>query len=136
MKFIYRVGQLIILPLIIFLVFISFTENKNLQDKGPHGGIVKKAENYFIELKNTEDLIKVYLLDNNMKTKENEGISGDARFYLSDNTDFTVELMPEQQEAFSAKGIPGYLTCKITFNVFGRPISARFENEKLIAGKN
>jgi hypothetical protein len=116
-------------------VAISLISSKNSQEKGPHGGIVKKADNYFIEMTNPGKFFFAYLLDKNSKTISNKGISGDVKFFLPDSSIFDVQLKPSADDAFTGEGIPGYSSCKITFNIFGRSISAKFENTLLIARK-
>src|SRR4051812_37856045 len=134
MKSFLKSPQIKIFTFIFILVAISLISN-GFQDKGPHGGIVKKADNYFIEMINPEKFLSAYLLDKSMKTISNKGISGDVKFFLPDSSIFDVQLKPSSDDAFTGEGIPGFYTCKVTFNIFGRSVSAKFDNVTLIAFK-
>ncbi len=106
------------------------------QVQGPHGGIVKKADNYFIEITNPDKFFFVYLLDKNSKTISNKGISADVKFFLPDSSIFNVQLKPSADDAFTGSGVPEFYACRVTFNVFGKSVSAKFENMASVAKKN
>ena len=101
--------------------------------EGPHGGIIKKAEDYHIEIKNSPDtLFFAYLLNKKLNPISNKGISGDARFFFPDSTVFNVRLEPIAEDAFKASTISGFYACKVNFNVFGKSVSAVFEKQQQI----
>lgn len=103
---------------------------------GPHGGIVKKAEGFYIEMENNPDTtFFAYLLNKKLKTISNKGISGEVKFFFPDSTALNVELKPAPGNAFTAKPVPGFNSCKITFLVFGKSVSAPFEKESQTAQK-
>lgn len=100
---------------------------------GPHGGIVKKAGNYNIELKTAYPYLYTFLLDKNIKPINNKGITCEARFVFSDNTDLNVSLISFMNDGFSTKLVTqDYSFVQILFNVKGEAVSSKFENENLI----
>jgi hypothetical protein len=133
MKTLLRSTQIKIFFFIILFVAISQISSNSFQEKGPHGGTIKKAGNYFIEMTNPDKFFYAYLLDKDSHTLSNKGISGDVKFFLPDSSIFEVQLKPSGDNAFSGEGFPGFYSCKISFNVFGNSVSAKFENQTLIA---
>lgn len=108
----------------------------DLPPQGPHEGIVKKSEGYYIEMKNDPDtVILAYLLSGKMKTISNKGITGSVKLFFSDTTAFDVKLNPITGDAFRARVTPGFYGCKITFDVLGKEISARFEKQEQFVKK-
>jgi hypothetical protein len=98
------------------------------QTNGPHDGTVKKADNFFIEMRNEENHFHTWLYDANFKPINNSGITGDVLFFLSDSTTFNVTLKPFLEDEFVCESIPGFYACKITFNVVDKSPSAMFDN--------
>ena len=118
----------------VILFFITLTVIARIVAKphGPHGGIVQKAGEYYIEMKNPEKKFYAYLLDKKFKTISNKDVSGNARFLFSDSTTFDIPLKPAEENAFTCV-VPGdFYKCKITFAVSGNSISAKFDNPKQI----
>ena len=103
---------------------------------GPHGGIVKQAGAYSIEMKENYPDFYAYLFVNNFKPVSNKGITCQARFILPDNTNIDVLLKPFGEDGFTAEsGAFKFYSCRIYFNVFGKTVSAQFENENPIVQK-
>lgn len=104
--------------------------------EGPHGGTVKNADGYSIEMKNNPDTSFVaYLLTEKLKTIPNKGISGEVKFFFTDSTAMDVQLKPAAENSFTARITPGFYACKITFHVAGKDVSASFEKQNQIAEK-
>lgn len=104
---------------------------------GPHGGVFKSAENYNIEVKKTYPSIYAYLLDNKNKPIKNKGITCGIRFLLEGDANIEVQLKPYKEDGFILEsGSMGYNSFRITFNVYGKSVSAVFENESAIVQKN
>ena len=102
--------------------------------EGPHGGILKSADEYYIEMKNNPDTsFYVYLLDNKLRTISNKDISGEVKLFFSDNTSMDVRLTPSVENSFTAVITPGFYACKIIFHVSGKDVSAPFEKQSQIA---
>lgn len=102
---------------------------------GPHGGVVKPAGVYHIEMKNPYGNLYAYLLEADSKPILNKGISCKARYYLPDSTSTEVDLKPFGDDGFTAETTIRFYICKITFDVFGKSVSAKFENENPIVQK-
>ena len=123
------------LPVIIAIILIS--QNYSNQIVGPHGGRLKQAENYNIEMKNPYGEFYTYLLDKNLVpiSNKSKGISCEVNFFILDNmvSDFILE--PKGEDAFFTKITMPYHSCRITFHVFGKKVSAKFESETLIVQK-
>lgn len=103
---------------------------------GPHGGMLKQAENYNIEMKVVHPNLYTYLLDQKLKPISNKGVSCEVKLFFHDNTSIDATLKPFQEEGFIMEsGITDYHSCRITFNLFGKKISTRFENENAIVQK-
>ena len=103
---------------------------------GPHGGIVKPAGAYNIELKSTYPNLYTFLLDKNNKPMRNKGILCEIDFLLSDKTKINSQLTPYMADGFMMElGTFNYSTCKVLYNVYGKTISADFDNESAIVKK-
>jgi len=110
--------------------------NKPQVPIGPHGGKVKKAENFNIEKIQSPENLYAFLLDTNYKPISNKGVIGEVRFYYLDETTSDIPLLPFETEGFVVKMQENqYHSCRITFIISGKSISAKFENESLIVSK-
>jgi hypothetical protein len=125
-------GHNLILALLVFTATALLSWYTKAPD-GPHGGVVKKAGNYYIEMKNPENYFSVYLLDRKLKTIKDKVDLAEVRFFMSDSTTLDVKLTPSPGNAYATKSIPGFVSCKITFKVSGNEISAMFENHAQVA---
>lgn len=124
----------IIAYIILSLVFFSSTAQIQ---QGPHKGLVEKAGNsYFIEFKNLNQEIHAYLLDQTFKCVGNKDIFCEIRFLYADSTSYTKPLQPFGNEGFSSGLITSsYHSCRIIFNIAGKIVSAKFENQNPIVQK-
>jgi len=110
---------------------------------GPHGGTLKGVENYFIEMKQVEapshavtKKLYAYLLDKKMKTFTNKEVSADILFFFPDSTSTSIPLKPEMDDAFTCEVPADYHACKITFNLDGKLLSAKFNSPiKMVKNK-
>jgi hypothetical protein len=100
---------------------------------GPHGGSVRQAENYLIEMKSVYPDFYAYLLNKNSESIGNKNVTCDARFYLNDNTTMDIELHRFGEEGFKAQlAVTNYNSCRITFHRGRNSFSAKFDNENAI----
>lgn len=102
--------------------------------KPPHGGKVKAAKNYFIELLFTRENTFIYLFDSkDQKSINNTGITGKIVFTDFDNISSSSDLAAYSNDGFIAKtNIPAYKSCIVSFEIKGVHISAQFdENENM-----
>lgn len=124
---------------LLFLFGISASLSLHIPaEQGPHGGMLKAADEYFIEMKSTADTsLSAYLLTKKLKTVSSKGISAEAKFFFTDSTALDVRLKADTlTDAFTARAAPGFYACKITFLVLGKEVSARFEKQSQIAREN
>ena len=128
----------IIIIIVLIILAALLISLKYLQPAyGPHQGIVKSGGEYNIEMKNSPQNFYTFLLDKKNNPISNKGISCEVRFVFADNTGVVKYLEPYGEDGFSlASGAPNFLSCRIYFNVLGKTISAKFENEVPIAKEN
>jgi len=127
--------------LILFGSFISgiiilYSLSTAQSGAGPHGGELKETENYYIEMKATFPNLYFYLLTQKLEPVNNKGISCEATFFFPDQTSVVLSLKPFEDDGFiieSSKIV--YNSCRVTFNVFGKSVSALFEKESMIVTK-
>lgn len=128
--------KIIVIALLIAAAIILVSLNVFQSSQGPHGGTVKKAENYNIEMKNPGGSMYAYLLDRNLKPVNNKGISCKVKLFFPDKTAADQILSPFGTDGFIIELIPMYyVSCTVTFNVAGKNIEADFENEVLFVDK-
>ncbi|MBC7861428.1 MAG: hypothetical protein IAF38_00555 [Bacteroidia bacterium] len=129
----------LILPLILsfmLLIFISFKVFRS--NNGPHGGIVKVAGKYKIEMKNessslTEPKTYFYLLDKNSKSIENSKLTCRVKFFFNDSTSVDGQIVPYEKEGFvNLSAILRFNSCRVAFDLAGETISTIFENETIL----
>ncbi len=116
----------------LYCILIAFVSWSKAQPKGPHGGILKKTQNYFIEINNPGKFIYAYLLDKKLKTISDKEMSCDVKFSLPDSTNFSLKLKPSTDGGFMGENLNGFDRCIITFTAFGRTITARYENASVL----
>lgn len=99
--------------------------------KAAHGGIVKTAGNYHIEMVKDEENIRFYLLDGKENTIPNKDITGTAILQLDNQTTVTEKLTAEGDDHFivQLKEPDKSFTCIVSFKVSGKTVSAKFEKE-------
>lgn len=120
----------------VLVIFFLFWNNHQIP-LGPHKGTVKQAENFKIEKLHSHDVFYAFLLDNKSKPISNAGITAEARFYFSDQSTADIPLKPFGEDGFTAGVYTlGYYSCRITFHVHGKSISAIFDNENAIVNKS
>ncbi|MBA2612057.1 MAG: hypothetical protein H0U95_08805 [Bacteroidetes bacterium] len=118
---------------IFFLVFlyciiIGFVSWNTPNHTGPHGGSIKNAGNYFIEIKQVDKFLNAYLLDKKLKNMNNKDILGAVKYFFKDSTTFDFKLQPTNASGFTCEGLSGFSVCKVTFTVLGNSVGAKFEN--------
>lgn len=125
--------SLILLLLSIILIALNYSQTVI----GPHDGIVKPAGEYNIELNSTYPAFFAYLLDKKNKPISNSRIICEAEFLFPDSTKISAPLKPMGEDGFALDSdVHKFYSCKISFYVFGKMVSAQFENENAIVKKN
>lgn len=126
----------IILYLAAFLISGNLVSQDSPQLLGPNGGIVKKAGDYYIEVKNVPEMnFYAYLLDKELKIISNKNVSCNAEFFFPDSTSLKIQLRPAVVDAFLADVASGYDACEITFDIADTRVFARFINLSSIVQK-
>ena len=97
-------------------------------DTGPHGGQMKKAGNYLIEINNSGTRLYCWLLNENAKPIENKNIICDVKFYFPDHSVLDSRAEPLGKDGFSIKNAGLYFSCQVRFRVHGKYVSANFES--------
>lgn len=126
----------IFISLLIILVAIFITKSLSQSTSAPHGGKVKQAGNYNIEMKHADAELYAFLLDNKLNPINNKDVTCDARLYFPDSSTVDVIMIPFGKDGFKAEPASEYFnSCKITFHLSGNNVSAEFENETLLVNK-
>lgn len=130
-------AKIILLVVLLSGITASFVLIDNFQTTtGPHGGSLKPAENFYIEMKTSYPGFYTYLLNRQCKPIGNKGISCEMKFLFPDSTNLDVELQPYLEDGFRTESnILGYHSCRVTFHAFDKVISAWYENENAIVQK-
>ena len=126
---------IIIVLIIIAALVLLVSQNPFRSSTGPHGGIVKPAGNYQIEVNNPYGNLYAYLLDIESKPIKNKKITCSVRYYFPDDTTTDMDLKPFGDDGFMTETTIKFYSCKITFNLQGKSVSAKFENESQIVQK-
>lgn len=127
---------IIISILLILLALVLISQNFFQSSVGPHGGIVKPAGEYNIEMKNIYPNIYTFLLNKNNKPIINKKLSCEISFLLPNKTIINSQLKPFGKDGFMMElGGLNYSSCRIFFNVSGKSVSAEFESENPIVKK-
>ena len=125
----------IIIIILLAIGAVSFISMNYFQTSiGPHDGTVKPAGDFNIEEKHIYPSLYTFLLDKKLKPINNKGISCEVKFILLDSTDINIPLKPYGNDGFVVEtGSLKFKICRVYFNVFGKSVSAQFENEEAIA---
>jgi hypothetical protein len=128
-----------IIKIITVLTFCTQIVSAQQNGFGPHGGRLKTAGNYKIELFGCDDHIEAYLFDRDTNAISNNNVSGNVEFFYNGQATLSCPLVHYGMDGFTAK-IPAntFLYSKPTFNIdVGVIVTEKFENECLMsAGKN
>jgi len=129
----------LILPALFLLVTIAFYALKPFQTSlvAPHGGTLKQAENFQIEMKNSNSKIYTYLLDEKLQPVNNKEMTCAIKFFLPDSANLYVTMQPTGDDGFvTESNAYVYQSCKVIFKMPLRSVSARFENQNIIVNIN
>lgn len=129
--------KLILFGLLLSGIAILYSVNSNQVTSGPHGGELKSAENFHIELKEAFPNLHCYLLDQKLGPVSNVGVLCEIRFFMPDETSVDLNLKPFLDNGFILESNTiVYNSCRVTFNISGKSISAKFDKENMIAHEN
>lgn len=126
-------NSLLLITLLLIGTIPSFAQHQHgggdHKHASTHGGTVKSAGDYHLELLQKADALTVYLLDANQKTLPNTGATATALLQTADGKVTTVKLMPIGKEQFIAtldKAKP-FHKAVVTVAVGGKSASASFD---------
>lgn len=119
----------IYLFLSIFSITYSFSQDH--EHKAPHGGSVKSAGDYHIEMVMKDKKMTFYIYDATMKPVKNAGINGNIVLQYEKNS-ATEKLMPESTDHFMVSMKEGHvMSCDVTFTIGAKKVSAKFEHKDM-----
>ncbi len=123
----------IILALILLVAGsgISYAQTENHTHKAAHGGVVKEADGYHIEMVKGQDSISFYILDAQQKTLSNKTVTGTAVFDFFNKTKATSTLAKNKNDAMwvSTPKANVFTYCTVSLIVQGKTITAKFKND-------
>lgn len=126
-------AKLILFGLLLSGIVILYSVNRYQATTGPHGGELKPAENFHIELEEAFPNLHCYLLDQKLLPVSNEGVLCEIRFFLPNETSVELNLKPFLNDGFILESNSiKYSSCRVTFNMSGKFFSAKFDKENLI----
>lgn len=114
-------------PWLILLLAAGLHLQAQKPSPGPHGGELKKAGVYWMELVDCTSYVQLYLYELDMCPLKNYDISGSVDFYYPGSDCFTSPLYPYGIESFTAEARqPCYTRCRVFVHSRGLSISADF----------
>lgn len=111
--------------------FATFAQHSGGDHKhgSPHGGTVKSAGDFHIEVSVKDGMVMAYLLDGKEKAMKNNGVTGAAVIQTSDGQTSTITLIPSGTEGFmyTLDKAKKYNKAIVTFTAGGKTASASFD---------
>ena len=92
----------ILMTVMLIATFTTFAQQSGGDHKhgSPHGGTVKTAGDFHIEVTVKDGMLMAYLLDANEKAMKNTGVKGTALIQTADGQTSTNPLIPSGTEGF------------------------------------
>ena len=121
------------------LLFFASALKAQQNGLGPHGGRLKTAGSYKIELLGCDNYLEIYLFDSDTNAINNNDIEGTVEFFYSAQATLVSPLVHYGMDGFTAKiPINTFLYSKPSLTVKGTFIvTEKFDNECIMnAGKN
>jgi len=111
--------------------FTTFAQHSGGDHKhgSPHGGTVKSAGDFHIEVSIKDGLVMAYLLDAKEKAMKNKDVTGTAVIQTADGQTSTITLIPSGNEGFmyTLDKAKKYNKAIVTFTTGGKTASASFD---------
>lgn len=111
--------------------FTTFAQHSGGDHKhgSPHGGTVKSAGDFHIEVAVKDGMVMAYLLDGKEKAMANTGVTATAVIQMADGQTSNVTLAPSGKEAFMymLDKTKKYNKAIVTFVSGSKTASATFE---------
>lgn len=117
--------------LMLTATFTTFAQHSGADHKhgSPHGGTVKSAGAFHIEVSVKDGMVMAYLLDANEKAMKNKAVTGTAVIQMADGKTSTITLTPSGNEGFmyTLDKAKKYNKAIVTFTTGGKTASASFD---------
>lgn len=121
----------ILMAVMLLASFVTFAQHSGGDHKhgSPHGGTVKSAGDFHIEVSVKDGMVMAYLLDGKEKAMKNTGVAGTAVIQLADGQTSTITLIPNGNEGFmyTLDKAKKYNKAIVTFTSGGKTASASFD---------
>ncbi|MFN3665438.1 MAG: hypothetical protein ACK4S0_04730 [Sediminibacterium sp.] len=121
----------ILMTVLLMATFTTFAQHSGGDHKhgSPHGGTVKSAGGFHIEVSVKDGMVMAYLLDANEKTIKNKGVTGTAVIQMADGKTSTITLTPSGNEGFmyTLDKAKKYNKAIVTFITGDKTASASFD---------
>lgn len=115
----------------LMISFVTFAQHSGGDHKhgSPHGGTVKSAGDFHIEVSVKDGMVMAYLLDAKEKAMNNTGVTGAAVIQTADGQTSTITLAPSGNEGFmyTLDKTKKYNKAIVTFTTGGKTASASFD---------
>lgn len=119
------------MTVMLFASYASFAQHGSGDHKhgSPHGGTVKSAGDFHIEVTVKDGMVMAYLLDGKEKTLANTGVTATAVIQLADGQTSNITLIPSGKDGFmyTLDKTKKYNKAIITFVNAGKTVSASFD---------
>lgn len=102
-------------------------------DKGPNDGRIQKVGNNYIEVKKDNVHLYAFLLDSQKNMMNNIDMTAEIRFFRIDGSTIDIPLTKHGVNGFVIDYLTNdYNAFRITFEIGGKSIGAKFDNESLL----
>ncbi|MBS4064578.1 MAG: hypothetical protein KGZ74_08460 [Chitinophagaceae bacterium] len=121
----------ILMTMMLIASFTTFAQHSGGDHKhsSPHGGTVKSAGDFHIEVSVKDGMVMAWLLDANEKAMKNTGVAGTAVIQMADGKTSTITFIPSGNEGFmyTLDKTKKYNKAIVTFTTGGKTASASFD---------
>lgn len=121
----------ILMAVMLIASFTTFAQHSGGDHKhgSPHGGTVKSAGDFHIEVSVKDGMVMAYLLDGKEKAMKNKGVSATAVIQMADGQTSSITLIPSGNEGFmyTLDKAKKYNKAIVTFTTGGKTASASFD---------
>lgn len=121
----------ILMTMMLMTSFATFAQHGGGDHKhgSPHGGTVKSAGDFHIEVNVKDGMVMAYLLDAKEKTMKNTGVNATAIIQTADGQTSSIILIPSGKEGFMyiLDKTKKYSKAIVNMMVNGKTASATFD---------
>ena len=121
----------ILMVVMLIASFTTFAQHSGGDHKhgSPHGGTVKSAGDFHIEVVVKDGMVMAYLLDGKEKAMVNTGVTAAAVIQMADGQTSTISLIPSSTDGFmyTLDKSKKYNKAIVTITTGGKTASASFD---------